>query len=151
MGNTGGGGVSFGEMLKALVLDELTAMTNDAYDLHGKPETAATGSILPTPSTVGATPGSAQNKPPKGHAFEVYSDEDDDSVDGVQDQGQDGRDIVMEQMKNFERETNSSNLTVMDWWMHNAGRYRHLAITARRIMAVRATSSEAERDFSIAG
>lgn len=58
---------------------------------------------------------------------------------------------MAESVKNFEKEMNGTNLPVLEWWMANGGRYFYLAITARRIMSVRATSSEAERDFSIAG
>lgn len=62
---TSTGSVGFGAMLKALVLDELLAMTNDAFDLHCNPETVASGTILP-PVVARMLP----PKPAKGHAYE---------------------------------------------------------------------------------
>ncbi len=48
-------------------------------------------------------------------------------------------------------EKNIENLGVIDWWKANEVKYPYLSIVARRNIAVRATSSEAEHDFSVAG
>ena len=40
---------------------------------------------------------------------------------------------------------------LMEWWKVNSIKYSLLSVVARRIMSVKATSAEAERDFSTAG
>lgn len=60
-------------------------------------------------------------------------------------------DVVADEMATFKLEKNVDGLSVLEWWKLNGRKYHNMAVTARRILAVRATSSEAERDFSVAG
>ena len=78
--------------------------------------------------------------------FEQYSD--DESEESIQIQGSK---VVQDEMYAYKVEKNPDNLPCLQWWQRNSGKYPNMSITARRILAVRATSSEAERDFSAAG
>lgn len=51
----------------------------------------------------------------------------------------------------FKFEKNETNLSIVEWWRTYKNKYPYLSIVARRICAVRATSSESERDFSVSG
>jgi hypothetical protein len=60
-------------------------------------------------------------------------------------------DRVGKEMAAYLLEQNERRLDVLDWWKANQARYPCLARVARRNLSVQATSSQAERDFSVAG
>lgn len=58
---------------------------------------------------------------------------------------------VEKELKAYLGEKNANCLDAIKWWRANCVAYPVLSIIARRNMCVRATSAEAERDFSAAG
>ena len=60
-------------------------------------------------------------------------------------------DTIKEEVVALKFELNKEGLSVIDWWVKHAIKFPYLSIVARRLCAVRATSSEAERDFSVSG
>ena len=62
-----------------------------------------------------------------------------------------GKDAIADEVHAFKVEKNKEGWPVLDWWKRNGGKYPNLSMSARHILAVRATSSAAEREFSAAG
>ena len=78
----------------------------------------------------------------------VYSDEEEEATEAPISTPDDYS--VARELGSYWAERNDG-LAPHIWWHENRRKYPILANVARRNMAVRATSAESERDFSIAG
>ena len=74
------------------------------------------------------------------------SDEEEEKVENVISESQ-----VEKEFKSYCGEQNLNGVDAIQWWRANSIAYPILSMVARRNMCVRATSAEAERDFSAAG
>ena len=79
----------------------------------------------------------------------VYSDEEDETAE-VPISAPDDFSVARE-LGSYWAERNQEGIAPHIWWRENRRKYPILSNVARRNMAVRATSAESERDFSIAG
>ncbi|CAN0279043.1 unnamed protein product [Ectocarpus sp. 4 AP-2014] len=83
--------------------------------------------------------------------LQMYEDKnknggDEEGKDGAE-EGEDDR----EEEENHENESSRVYLNPLEWWRLNSALFPHLAVLARRVLAVPATQAESERLFSCAG
>lgn len=83
----------------------------------------------------------------------AFSDDEDEVLPeggGQEDTVETGIEMVNRELQSFQKES-AALPSLIAWWKAKEPRYPYLSAVARRLMAVRATSAEAERDFSAAG
>ena len=133
---------SFGSMLKTLVVDEIGLLGRDLMKEKGGEQLGSGGS-----SGAGAIKG--KDKKAALVKLGVYSDDEDEGDEPAS--HEQPADLCEKEVMRYCLEKNESKLPVLEWWMQNEVRFPILAKVARRNLAVQATSSESERDFSAAG
>lgn len=131
-----------GSMLRMLVQDEIAKLLKDAYDLHN--------SLPGEKKVVSSMQQTVTKKGENNHAFDYYSDSEEGTQAEPAPAKPDELDIE-EEICAMRFETNPDSLSVIEWWKKYAAKYPYHALVARRLCAVRATSSESERDFSVSG